>query len=67
MEYRCYVCSIIHRTFTGRNPMVATDAICFMPWIARQYGLKMPEFYKQKKSCNIPTGDRTDINKAVCR
>ena len=47
--------------------MVATDAICFMPWVARQYGLKMPKFYKQKKSCNIGSGDRNDINKAVCR
>lgn len=53
--------------FRGRNPMVATDAICFMPWVARQYGLKMPKFYKQKKSCNIGSGDRNDINKAVCR
>ena len=50
--------------------MVATDAICFMPWIAAEYGLKLPEEYeeiiKNRESCRVGTGDKTDINKEVC-
>ena len=54
----------------GLNPLVATDAICFMPWIAAEYGLKLPEEYeeiiKNRESCRVGTGDKTDINKDVC-
>ena len=54
----------------GLNPLVATDAICFMPWIASEYGLKLPEEYeeiiKNRESCRVGTGDKTDINKEVC-
>ena len=54
----------------GLNPLVATDAICFMPWIASEYGLKLPEEYeeiiKNRESCRVGSGDKTDINKEVC-
>ena len=46
--------------------MVATDASCFMPWIASQYGLKLPRTYKMKPSCMQSSGDKTDLNKTVC-
>ena len=56
--------------FAGLNPMVATDAICFMPWIAAEYGLRLEEDYddmiRNRPSCFTGTGDKTDINKEIC-
>ena len=46
--------------------MVATDAICFMPWIAAEYGLRLAEDYKVRQSCFTGVGDKEDINKEVC-
>ena len=50
--------------------MVATDAICFMPWIAAEYGLRLEEDYdeiiRNRPSCFRGTGDKTDIDKKVC-
>ena len=50
--------------------MVATDAICFMPWIAAEYGLRLEEDYddmiRNRPSCFRGTGDKTDLNKEVC-
>ena len=66
----CTLLRFIFITVIGLNPLVATDAICFMPWIAAEYGLKLPEEYeeiiKNRESCRVGTGDKTDINKDVC-
>ena len=53
-------------TFPGLNPMVATDAICFMPWIAAEYGLRLAEDYQVRPSCFTGVGDKEDFNKEVC-
>ena len=53
-------------TCLGENPIVATDATCFMSWIAKEYGLKLPRDYAVKESCSRGTGDKTDINKDEC-
>ena len=47
--------------------MVATDATCYMSWIAGEYGLQLPRDYTIKASCSQSTGDKADLNKAVCR
>ena len=52
--------------YLGENPVVATDATCFMSWIAKEYGLKLPRDYATKETCSKSTGDKTDINKDVC-
>ena len=46
--------------------MVATDALCFMPWIAAEYGLRLGEDYQVRPSCFTGVGDKEDINKEVC-
>ena len=50
----------------GLNPLVATNAICFMPWIAAEYGLRLAEDYQVRPSCFTGVGDKEDINKEVC-
>ena len=45
---------------------MATDAICFMPWIAAEYGLRLAEDYQDRPSCFTGVGDKEDINKEVC-
>ena len=50
----------------GLNPLVATNAICFMPWIAAEYGLELPVGYNLPSSCFQSEGDKADINKEVC-
>merc|ERR1711971_1172176 len=52
--------------YRGENPVVATDATCFMSWIAKEYGLKLPRDYAVKESCSSSFGDKTDIDKDVC-
>ena len=47
--------------------MVATDAACYMNWIAAQYGLELEKQYQIKESCFASSGDKTDINQDVCR
>ena len=46
--------------------MVATDAVCYMNWVAAQYGLELEQQYQTKDSCFASSGDKTDINKDVC-
>ena len=53
--------------YRGDNPSVATDAICFLDWIANQYDLKLPQDCQKKASCHKSRGDRGDANKRVCR
>ena len=53
-------------SYLGANSLVATDATCFMAWIAAQYGLKLPKHYKMKDRCFKGVGDKTDINKKSC-
>ena len=50
----------------GSNLMVATDASCYMAWIAREYGLQLPREYKVKDSCFQPSGNRNDFNRGAC-
>ena len=50
--------------------MVATDASCYMEWIAEQYGLELEESYREKlrnnpnPRCTQSTGNINDVNKA---
>ena len=52
----------------GENPLVVTDATCYMGWIAEQYGLELPDWYKKKlrrkPTCTMSSGDINDVNKA---
>ena len=41
--------------------MVATDAVCYMNWVAAQYGLELEQQYQTKDSCFASSGDKTDI------
>ena len=53
--------------YRGENAAVATDATCFMAWVAEQYQLSLPQEYKRKASCMQGKGDRADFNKTVCK
>ena len=53
--------------FRGSNPVVVTDATCYMDWIAEQYNLRLEDDYESKESCSQSSGDKEDINKDVCR
>ena len=52
----------------GENPLVVTDASCYMGWIAEQYGLELPEEYerklRRKPTCTMSSGNINDVNKA---
>ena len=52
----------------GENPLVVTDATCYMGWIAEQYRLKLPEDYerklRRKPTCTMSSGNINDVNKA---
>ena len=49
--------------FRGSNVAVATDASCYMQWIADQFNLKLEYEYEKKRSCFTPSGDREDIDR----
>ena len=53
--------------YRGFNAAIVTDAICYMDWIAAQYGMKIPQELEKKESCSQSKGDRRDFNKPVCR
>ena len=50
--------------YRGSNVAVATDASCFMDWIADEYNMKLEYEYEEKKSCYTPSGDRNDIDRS---
>ena len=49
--------------YRGSNVAVATDATCYMDWIADQFNLKLEKEYERKTSCFTPSGDRKDIDR----
>ena len=46
--------------YRGSNPVVVTDATCYMDWIAEQYQLRLDYDYERKASCSQSSGDRRD-------
>ena len=50
----------------GKNSMVATDGVCYISWIAQQYGLQLEQEYSTPESCTKSNGDKSDINRAIC-
>ena len=46
--------------------MVATDSLCYISWIAQQYGLQLEQEYSVPQTCTTSNGDKTDINKEIC-
>ena len=52
--------------YRGSNPVVVTDATCYMNWIAEQYHLRVEDDYESKASCSQSTGDKEDINQEEC-
>ena len=51
---------------SGENPLVATDARCFMPWIASQYNMKLEEDYEERLNCRNGRGDRNNADQDKC-
>ena len=52
--------------FSGENPLVFTDARCFMPWIASQYNMKLEKDYEERVNCKKGAGKRSNINQKRC-
>ncbi len=50
----------------GENPLVFTDARCFMPWIASQYNMKLEKEYEERENCERGRGKRSNINQDSC-
>ena len=47
---------------------MATDARCFMPWIASQYNMKLEKDYTDitQKNCQIEEGDKNNVDEKDC-
>ena len=57
----------IHKVnISGENPLVATDARCFMPWIASQYNMKLEKDYTERLNCQNGRGDIKDADQEIC-
>ena len=54
------------KSVSGENPLVFTDARCFMPWIASQYNMKLEKEYKERENCEKGTGKRSNVNQPQC-
>ena len=51
---------------SGENPLVVTDARCFMPWIASQYNMKLEKDYKPRDNCQKGNGNRDNVDQKRC-
>ena len=60
--------TVIHKvTIAGENPLVATDARCFMPWIASQYNMKLEKDYNTERlNCQNGRGDKNNVDQEIC-
>ena len=55
-----------NQCFSGENPLVVTDARCFMPWIASQYNMKLEKDYAERENCQKGTGNRDIVDQEEC-
>ena len=53
-------------SIAGENPLVFTDARCFMPWIASQYNMKLEKEYEDTENCKKGSGKRSNVNQDEC-
>ena len=53
-------------TYSAENPGVFTDAYCYLPWIAAEYGMSLPAGFTSKDSCSRSRGDRRNIDQENC-
>ena len=58
ISYKIYV--------SGENPLVVTDARCFMPWIASQYNMKLEKEYEERDNCKKGEGKISNVNQDRC-
>ena len=51
------------------NPTVFTKISCYLPWVAKHYGLTYDHISDTvaDKRCTLPTGDPDDVKKNICR
>ena len=53
-------------SYGADNPGIFTDAYCYLPWIASEYGMRLPAGYKRPPSCDQSRGERNNINLGDC-
>merc|ERR1719400_580133 len=53
-------------SYGAENPGIFTDAYCYLPWIASEYGMRLPDGYKRPPSCDQSRGERNNINLGDC-
>ena len=53
-------------SYGAENPGIFTDAYCYLPWIASEYGMRLPDGYVRPSSCDQTIGDRRNINLTEC-
>ena len=53
-------------TYAAENSGVFTSGICYLDWIANQYGLRMPDDFSKPESCSKSKGDKFDFMKSSC-
>ena len=54
-------------TFSSSNPGTFTDLLCYLPWLAAQYGMRTADSYLRPAYCDTSSGDRADLEQEVCR
>ena len=52
--------------FTSTSPNVYTKLSCFLPWVAKQYGLVWDNPEPEDPECNVVQGDPADFNQTYC-
>ena len=53
-------------SYSSGNPGIFTDAYCYLPWIAKTYGMTMPEGFSKKPSCGRSAGRRDVLGQEKC-
>ena len=53
-------------TYSSENPGIFTNAYCYLPWIAMEYGMRLPSDYTYKDSCNLSRGNIRNIDQDTC-
>ena len=50
-------------TYVASNPGVFTNLRCYLSWVAKQYGMRLPTIFQKPSSCGVSHGNREDIDK----
>ena len=58
----------VQEVMAGENPGIFTQASCYLPWLAQEYGMELsPELRRVAGTCSPSIGTKKEEEKTTCK